>query len=170
MRSVNRLTILGNVGNDPEVRSTTGGTRVATLSVATTEQWGQGDQRQEKTEWHRVVLWAGLADIAEKYIKKGDRVYIEGRVEYRQWQDKDNQTRYTTEVVAKEVVMVGSASARRNASGPHPAERDDFDHDEGRPGEGAGDYFDRKAEEGRGRSTAAKKSAPAKKSSASKRK
>jgi single stranded DNA-binding protein len=157
MRSVNRLTILGNVGNDPEVRSTTGGTRVATLSVATTEQWGQGDERQEKTEWHRVVLWAGLADIAEKYIKKGDRVYVEGRVEYRQWQDKEGATRYTTEVVAKEVVMVGSA-ARRNANGPHPAERDDMDHDDGHPSESAGDFFDRKAAEGRGKASTAKKS------------
>lgn len=131
MRSVNRLTILGNVGNDPEVRSTTGGTKVATISVATTETWGQGDAKQEKTEWHRVVLWQNLADIAERYIHKGDRVYIEGRVEYRTWQDKDGNTRYTTECVAKELVMVGSknrnnsnATAGRN---PSRADADDFE-------------------------------------------
>lgn len=167
MRSVNMLVLVGNVGNDPEVRSTTGGTRVATLSLATTAQWGKGEEKHEKTEWHRVILWSGLAEVAEKHIKKGDRLYIQGRVEYRQWQDKDGQTRYSTEVVAEELVMLGSP---RGGSGRRP-ERDDFDgdaydeppHDDR---ESAGAFFDRKADEAKGRGgntrPAAKKS-PAKK-------
>lgn len=164
MRSVNRLTILGNVGNDPEVRSTTGGTRVATLSVATTEQWGEANARQEKTEWHRVVLWAGLADVAEKYIKKGSRVYIEGRIEYRQWQDKDGNTRYTTECVAKELVMVGRPAAGRNTDSAEPREDD---YDDGGDGEETGGPLPARATT---RATNTRTARPAaKKSSATKR-
>jgi len=105
--------LIGNLGADPEVRSTAGGTRVATLSLATSRQWNnQAGERQEKTEWHRVVLWnnknSGLADFAEKYLKKGDRVYVEGRVEYRTWEDREGKTRYTTEINGREVIMLGS--------------------------------------------------------------
>ena len=89
-RSLNKVQLIGNLGADPEVRSTNNGSRVATLSVATSRQWtGNGGEKQEKTEWHRVICWnnkgSGLADIAEKYLKKGDKVYIEGRIEYRTW-------------------------------------------------------------------------------------
>jgi len=103
--------LIGNLGSEPEVRSTTGGTRVATLSVATSRQWNsQSGERQEKTEWHRVVLWnnkgSGLADLAEKYMKKGDRIYVEGRIEYRTWEDREGKTRYTTEIIAREVIML----------------------------------------------------------------
>ena len=114
-RSLNKVMLIGNLGADPEVRSTNNGSRVATLSLATSRQWsGQGGEKQEKTEWHRVICWnnkgagAQLADVAEKYMKKGDRVYVEGRIEYRTWEDREKQTRYVTEVIAREVIMLGS--------------------------------------------------------------
>ena len=112
-RSLNKVTLIGNLGNDPEVRATTGGNRVATFSLATSRTWNSASgERQEKTEWHRCVVWntkgSQLADIVEKYVKKGDKIYVEGRIEYRQWQDKENQTRYTTEINVRELIMLGS--------------------------------------------------------------
>jgi single-strand DNA-binding protein len=111
-RSLNKAMLIGNLGSDPEVRSTTGGNRVATFSVATTRTWNSpSGEKQEKTEWHRCVVWnskgSGLADVVEKYCKKGDRIYVEGRIEYRQWQDKENQTRYSTEINVRELLMLG---------------------------------------------------------------
>jgi single-strand DNA-binding protein len=112
-RSLNKVMLIGNVGNDPEIRSTSNGGKVAQLSLATTRTWnGAGGERQEKTEWHRCVLWnvrgSGLADVVERYVRKGDRLYVEGRVEYRQWQDREGQTRYTTEINVREMIMLGS--------------------------------------------------------------
>src|SRR5688572_7797952 len=106
-RSLNRVQLIGNLGADPEVRSTANGGRVANLSLATSRQWkGASGDKQEKTEWHRVVIWnnkgSNLADIAERYCKKGDKIYVEGSIEYRSWQDKEGQTRYTTEINARE--------------------------------------------------------------------
>ena len=114
-RSLNKVTLIGNLGNDPEVRSTTGGNRVATFSLATSRSWNnQAGDKQEKTEWHRCVVWntkgSQLADIVEKYVKKGDKLYVEGRIEYRQWQDKEGQTRYSTEINVRELIMLGSRS------------------------------------------------------------
>jgi single-strand DNA-binding protein len=111
-RSLNKVTLIGNLGNDPEVRSTTGGNRVATFSLATSRSWNDASgSKQEKTEWHRCVVWntksSQLADIVEKYVKKGDKLYVEGRIEYRQWQDKDGQTRYSTEINVRELIMLG---------------------------------------------------------------
>src|SRR4030081_2308428 len=111
-RSLNKVTLIGNLGNDPEVRSTTGGNRVATFSLATSRSWNDASgSKQEKTEWHRCVVWntksSQLADIVEKYVKKGDKIYVEGRIEYRQWQDKENQTRYSTEINVRELLMLG---------------------------------------------------------------
>jgi single-strand DNA-binding protein len=112
-KSLNKVILIGNLGQDPEVRSTANGGRVATISIATSRQWkGTDGQRQEKTQWHRVILWNAktgqqLADIAERYCKKGDKVYIEGEIEYRTWQDKENQTRYTTEINARELILLG---------------------------------------------------------------
>lgn len=106
-RSLNKVVLIGNLGADPEVRSTAGGARVATLSVATSRSWNnQSGERQEKTEWHRVVLWRQLADIAERYLKKGDKVYLEGRIEYRTWEDREGNTRYTTEINAQDMIML----------------------------------------------------------------
>lgn len=125
-RSLNKVTLIGNLGNDPEVRSTTGGNRVATFSLATSRTWNDASgAKQEKTEWHRCVVWntkgSQLADIVEKYVKKGDKLYVEGRIEYRQWQDKEGQTRYSTEINVRELIMLGGG---RGASA-------DFDGGEG---------------------------------------
>jgi len=124
-RSLNKVMLIGNLGAEPEVRSTTAGTRVATLSLATSRQWNSKDgERQEKTEWHRVVLWnnraTGLADLAEKYMKKGDKIYVEGRIEYRTWEDRDGNTRYSTEINAREVILLGQ---RGGAGGMDEAAR-----------------------------------------------
>ena len=110
-RSMNKAILVGNLGADPEVRSTTNGSRVATLSIATSRQWkNQAGEKQEKTEWHRVVFWntkfSTLADIAERYCKKGDKVYVEGSIEYRSWQDREGQTRYTTEINGRELILL----------------------------------------------------------------
>ncbi len=122
-RSLNKVMLIGNLGADPEVRSTAGGARVATLSIATSRQWNnQAGERQEKTQWHRVVLWnnkkgSGLADFAEKYLKKGDRVYVEGEIEYRTWEDREGKTRYTTEIKAREVIPVSSKGGGAGGDG-----------------------------------------------------
>src|ERR687885_1274117 len=120
-RSLNKATLIGNLGADPEVRSTTGGNRVATFSLATSRTWNSASgERQEKTEWHRCVVWntkgSQLADIVEKYVKKGDKLYVEGRIEYRQWQDKGKQTRYSTEINVRELIMITS---RGGGGGEH---------------------------------------------------
>ena len=115
-RSVNKVTLIGNLGNDPEVRTTAGGGKVSTFSLATSRQWNsQTGEKQEKTEWHRCVAWnarqgsgMGLADIVEKYCRKGERVYVEGSIEYSQWKDKEGQTRYTTEIRVRELMLLGS--------------------------------------------------------------
>jgi single-strand DNA-binding protein len=107
-RSLNKAQLIGNLGADPEIRSTTSGTQVATLSIATSRRWNdrQG-QQQEKTEWHRVVCWDKLAEICERFLKRGDRVYVEGSIEYRQWDGQDGQKKYTTEIRARELIMLG---------------------------------------------------------------
>jgi single-strand DNA-binding protein len=129
-RSLNKIMLIGNLGADPEVRSTSNGSRVATISLATSRQWTtQAGEKQEKTEWHRCVVWnakgSGLADVVEKYLKKGDRVYVEGRIEYRTWQDKEGQKRYSTEINVRDLVMLsgrgdagagGGAESGRRAS------------------------------------------------------
>ncbi|MEO5815745.1 MAG: single-stranded DNA-binding protein [Gemmatimonadaceae bacterium] len=126
-RSLNKVTLIGNLGNDPEVRSTTGGNRVATFSLATSRSWNDASgNKQEKTEWHRCVVWntknSQLADIVEKYVKKGDKLYIEGRIEYRQWQDKENQTRYSTEINVRELIMLGGGSGGGGGGGRAPGD------------------------------------------------
>ena len=113
-RSLNKASLIGNLGSDPEIRTTTTGSKVATFSLATSRQWNSASgEKQEKTEWHRCVVWnakgTGLADVVEKYCKKGDRLYVEGRIEYRQWQDKENQTRYTTEINVRDLLMLGGS-------------------------------------------------------------
>jgi len=110
-RSLNKVMLIGNLGADPEVRSTSNGGRVANLSLATSRQWSaQGGEKQEKTEWHRVICWnnkgSQLADLAEKFMKKGDKIYVEGRIEYRTWEDREKQTRYVTEIIAREVILL----------------------------------------------------------------
>lgn len=111
-RSLNKVTLIGNVGSEPEVRTVTGGGKVAQFSLATSRNWNdQSGAKQEKTEWHRCVVWntrfSTLADVAEKYVRKGEKLYVEGEIEYRQWQDKDGQTRYTTEIKVRELILLG---------------------------------------------------------------
>ncbi len=119
-RSLNKVMLIGNLGADPEVRSTANGSRVANLSIATSRQWNnQAGERQEKTEWHKVVVWntkfSKLADFADKYLKKGDRVYVEGRIEYRTWEDREGNTRYVTEINARELLSLASRGGAAGA-------------------------------------------------------
>ncbi len=108
MGSVNKVILVGNLGRDAEVRHTSGGTAVATLSLATTDVWtDKGGQRQEKTEWHRVVLWGKTAETLQEYLLKGRQIYVEGRLQTRQWDDRDGNKRYTTETRADRVVLLG---------------------------------------------------------------
>lgn len=134
-KSLNKVILLGNLGADPDVRSTPNGGRVATVSLATGRQWKDASgQRQEKTAWHRVIFWNAkngqqLADIVERYCKKGDKLYVEGEIEYRTWQDKEGQTRYSTEINARELILLsgkgeggegggGWGGGQRSASAP----------------------------------------------------
>ena len=107
-RSLNKAMLIGNVGQDPEIRTIPSGVRVAQFSVATNRRWtDKNGQQQEKTEWHRIVAWERLVEIIERYVKRGDRIYVEGEIEYRQYQDKDGVTKYATEIRAREVVLLG---------------------------------------------------------------
>ena len=118
MGSVNKVILVGNLGRDAELRYTPGGAAVATLNMATTETWtDKGGQRQEKTEWHRVVFWGKVAESLTEYLTKGKQVYVEGRLETRQWNDKDGNKRYTTEIKGDKIVLLGSAGGGRGAGG-----------------------------------------------------
>ena len=109
MASINKVILIGNLGRDPETRYLPDGGAVTNVSVATTDVWkDKSGEKQERTEWHRVAFFGRLAEIAGEYLKKGSPVYIEGRLQTRKWQDKDGQDRYTTEIVANEMKMLGS--------------------------------------------------------------
>jgi single-strand DNA-binding protein len=113
MSGVNKVILVGNLGANPEMRFTQGGTPVANLRIATTERWtDKSGQRQENTEWHRVVLWGKQAELAGQYLTKGRQVYVEGRIRTRQWQDKQGQTRYTTEIVGQVMQFLGGRNER----------------------------------------------------------
>jgi len=109
-RGINKVILVGNLGNDPEVRYTPSGGAVANITIATSETWKDKNsgQKQEKTEWHRVVMFNRLGEIAGEYLKKGSKVYVEGKLQTRKWQDKNGQDRYTTEIVANEMQMLDS--------------------------------------------------------------
>jgi single-strand DNA-binding protein len=109
-RGVNKVILVGNLGQDPEIRQSPNGSVVATLNVATGEAWkDQQGQLQERTEWHRVVMFGRTAEIARDYLRKGSKLYLEGRLQTRKWQDKNGQDRYTTEIVASEMQMLDRA-------------------------------------------------------------
>lgn len=113
-RGVNKVILVGNLGNDPEVRYMPNGNAVANLSIATSESWkDQQGQLQEKTEWHKVTMYRRLAEIAGEYLKKGSQIYLEGKLQTRKWQDQQGNDRYTTEVIADQLQMLGG----RNESG-----------------------------------------------------
>ena len=124
---LNKVMLIGNLGADPETRFTQDGTCVCNLRLATTEKFkNRAGEQQEKTEWHRVVLWGRLGEIANQYLKKGARVYIEGKIETRKWQDRDGNDKYTTEVRANEMKMLGGGSGRsgggESSGGAFPAQ------------------------------------------------
>ena len=116
-RSLNKVMLIGNVGNDPDVRTTSSGTPIANMSLATTRKWkdGSGEQK-EKTEWHRLTVWGKLVDVVERYVKKGDRLYVEGRIEYSE-SESDGQKKYWTDVNVFEIVMLGSPGAGGQGGG-----------------------------------------------------
>jgi len=129
--SLNKTMLIGRLGADPEIRHTQNGDPVANLSLATSEKWkDKSGESNEKTEWHRIVAFGKLAELCRDYLSKGRQVYVEGKLQTRKWEDKDGNDRYTTEVVAREVVFLGSRDDQ--ASKPrdrHPPPDDDFAED-----------------------------------------
>jgi len=121
-KSLNRVQIIGNLGADPEVRSTQSGTRVANLRIATNERWtDRSGNPQEHTEWHRVSFFGPVAEVAEKYLNKGSRVYVEGSIRTDKWQDRDGNDRYTTQVRGRDLIMLDGRDSGDYADAPAPA-------------------------------------------------
>jgi len=114
---VNKVILIGNLGADPEIRYTQSGAAVANLRLATTETWKKDGEKEELTEWHRVVTFGRLAEICGEYLSKGSKVYIEGRIQTRKWEDRDGNTRYTTEIVAREMKMLSPKGAGGQGQG-----------------------------------------------------
>lgn len=122
MSGINKAIIVGNLGADPEVRYTQDNTAVATISVATSEKWKDANgEQKEKTEWHRIVAWGKTAENAQKYLSKGSKIYVEGPIETRSWEDKDGVTRYTTEIKALKLQFLDSKGSGGGSGVPHPA-------------------------------------------------
>ncbi len=118
MRGINKAILIGNVGSDPEMKYTASGQAVANFSVATNESWtGKDGEKRERTEWHRIVAWGRLAEICGQYLSKGRPVYVEGSIQTRSWEDRDGNTKYTTEINARELQFLGGS---REASGEQP--------------------------------------------------
>ena len=118
MGSVNKVILVGNLGRDAELRYTPGGAAVATLNMATTEVWNdKAGQKQEKTEWHRIVVWGKSAESLSEYLTKGKQIYVEGRLQTRQWDDKDGNKRYTTEIRGDRIVLLGGGSGGGRSGG-----------------------------------------------------
>ena len=118
MSGVNKVILIGNLGKDPEVRYLDNGVAVANLSLATTENYKNKEgERVSQTEWHDIVLWRGLAEVAEKYLKKGSSVYVEGKLRTNKWVDKEENTRYKTEVLADKLTMLGRSNNQENPNG-----------------------------------------------------
>ena len=116
-RSLNKVMLIGNVGNEPDIRSTSSGTQVAKVSLATNRQWKDGSgQQKEKTEWHRLTFFGRLVDIVDQWVKKGDRLYVEGRIEYSETEN-DGQKKYWTDIVVTEMVMLGSTGGGGGGGG-----------------------------------------------------
>ena len=145
-RSLNKVMLIGNVGNEPEIRTTSGGKRVAKFSVATNRSYtDRSGQQQEKTEWHRCTAWDRIAEIIEQYVHKGDRIYIEGSIEYSQTDDESGKPRYWTDIVVREMVMLSGGGGgggggqdfanrggarRQSTPAPGPAAGSPFDNDD----------------------------------------
>ena len=119
MASLNKVILIGNLGRDPEVRYTTGGSPVANFTMATTEQWSDAStgEKKERTEWHRIVVWGKQAEIAGEYLRKGRSVFVEGNLQTREWTDRDGNKRYTTEVRARRFQMLGRPGEAQDGGG-----------------------------------------------------
>jgi len=127
MASVNKVILLGNLGSDPELRYTPSGRAVANFSLATHEQWTNKDgEKEERTEWHRIVAWGRLGEICGEYLSKGSQIYIDGRLQTRAWEDRDGNKRYTTEIIAQTMQMLGGVSRKEgevsSVEESHPVE------------------------------------------------
>lgn len=145
MASVNKVILIGNLGRDPEVRYMPDGGAITNISIATTENWkDKNGEKQEKTEWHRVAFFGKLAEIAGEYLKKGSQVYVEGRLQTRKWQDKDGNDKYTTEIVADRMQMLGSRQGMGGGDRGESPERESAPRAAGKPAAAkpAGSKFD----------------------------
>ena len=137
MASINKVFLIGNLGQDPEVRYTQSGNAVANFRIATTEVWNNRDgERQERTEWHRIVVWGRSAELCGEYLRKGRSVHIEGRLQTRDWEDREGQKRYTTEIIADRVTFLGG----RNDGGSRDRDRDSGGYSGGSYGGGSQSY------------------------------
>jgi len=150
-RGINKVILIGNLGADPETRAMPSGSQVANLRIATSESWRDktSGEQQERTEWHRVALFGRLAEIAAEYLRKGSQVYIEGKIRTRKWQDKEGKDRYTTEIIADQMQMLGgrgggggASSEPRSSSRPAPASEDRSAAPVDEGGGGGGGEFD----------------------------
>ncbi len=155
-RSLNKIMLIGNLGQDPEIRTTANGTRVANFSLATSRRWtGQDGQPQEKTEWHRIVVWEqkfqgrggggqgggmSMVDVVERYLKKGEKAYVEGSIEYRQYEDKEGVTKYSTEIRAREILLLGGRGEGGGDYGGGGGGGGGYGGGGGRGGGGGGSY------------------------------
>ena len=128
MSGMNQATVVGNLGKDPEVRYTASGQAVATFSLATTEKFkNKGGEQQERTEWHNIVVWGKRAEALGKFLKKGQSIWVEGRVQTRSWEDKDGSKRYATDINATDLGLIGSGGGRKE---PQPSEPDSYESGE----------------------------------------
>ena len=157
MAGINKVILVGNLGKDPEVRYTAGGSQVANFTIATSERFQKDGQTEERTEWHNIVAFGRLAEICGEYLRKGKQVYLEGRLQTRQWEDKDGVKRYTTEIVAQNMMMLGGPGgggggdyggggggnyASRQPSRESQRVAAPADVPDSGPGGGGGDFFD----------------------------
>jgi|MGYP001276194887 single-strand DNA-binding protein len=135
-RGVNKVILVGNLGQKPEMRYTATQTAVANLSIATTESWKdkESGENRDKTEWHRVVFFGNLAEIAEKYLDKGSSVYVEGKIQTRKWQDKDGNDKWTTEVLGNQLTMLGSRPSSDSSMQSNDSTNSPFPEDDSGPG------------------------------------
>jgi single-strand DNA-binding protein len=135
MRGVNKVILVGNLGKDPETRYMPNGKAVTNFSIATSESWKdkQTGEQREQTEWHNIVMYDRLAEIAAEYLKKGSQVYIEGKLRTRKWQDKEGRDRYTTEINANEMQMLGARPGASSSGAPSPAQRTEVERSPSTP-------------------------------------
>ena len=135
-RGVNKVILVGNLGQKPEMRYTATQTAVANISIATTESWKdkESGENRDKTEWHRVVFFGNLAEIAERYLDKGSSVYVEGKIQTRKWQDKEGKDRWTTEILGNQLTMLGSRNSNDSGSQRDTSSETPFPEDDSGPG------------------------------------